>query len=54
MTFTIEIKSAEQQDRCEVEIYLDRDGRHDLLKRLSFLKDAGGGRTALQLLSFRG
>jgi Immunity protein 32 len=41
MTFTVEIKSVDQPDRCEVELYLDREAVEDLIKQLSFLKSKG-------------
>ena len=41
MTFTVEIKGVQQPDRCEVELYLDREAIEDLIKQLSFLKSKG-------------
>ena len=41
MTFTVEIKAVDQPDRCEVEIYLDREAIDDLINQLSFLKAKG-------------
>jgi hypothetical protein len=41
MIFTVEIKSVEQPDRCEVELYLDREALDDLIKQLTFLKSVG-------------
>lgn len=41
MTFTVEVKNAQQPDRCEVELYLDREAVEDLIRQLSFLKSKG-------------
>lgn len=41
MTFTVEIKGIQDQDRCEVEVYLDEEALRDLIKQLSFLKAKG-------------
>lgn len=41
MTFTVEIKDVQQPDRCEVELYLDREAIEDLIKQISFLESSG-------------
>lgn len=41
MTFTVEIKGIERVDRCEVEIFMDKNALLKLLSDLSHLHQAG-------------
>ena len=41
MHFTVELKDADQLNRCAVEIYLDQEAIQDLIKQLTFLNANG-------------